>query len=594
MAEHILVCTAWPYANGDQHLGHLAGNFIPADIFARYHRLKGNQVLMVSGSDAHGTPITVRADEEGIAPRELFQRYHERFLDTFIDLGISYDLFTHTDTENHYRVAQDVFHKCLDNGFVYKETQQQFFSPSQGRFLPDRYIEGTCPICGYEAARGDQCDNCKSLLDPTDLINPHARNDNLPLELRDTEHFFLNLAALSDDIWAYLNDDKDFWRPNVINYSRGYVKEGLKGRPITRDSEWGIPLPLDGYESKRLYVWFEAVIGYFSASIEWAANQGTPEAWKTWWYTPAAKTFYFMGKDNIPFHSIIWPGELFATGRRMYEDDPDKQLNLPYNVLSNEYLTMKGGKFSTSRSYAIWASDFLSRFDPDPLRYYLTIIAPEARDTDFTFDDFIRRNNDELVAAWGNLVNRMLGFARKNFNEQVPEPGELDELDRDILTQVEGGFDEVGDLIEAGRIKAALEAAMALARAANGYLDRKEPWKTIKTDRAAATTSVYVILRVIDNLKIILAPFLPATSQNLHEFLGYEGRLFGQSYKKEFAESTRSHTGLCYDPTDVVGRWEASQLSPGQALRQPAPLFKKLDPEETEAMLNELLGGKKN
>jgi len=590
MAENILVCTAWPYANGDQHLGHVAGNFLPADIFARYHRLKGNNVLMVSGSDAHGTPITVSADAAGISPEVLFERYHHRFLDTFIDLGISYDLFTHTHTENHARIAQDIFKASLDNGFVYKETQQQFYSPAQQRFLPDRYIEGTCPKCGYDAARGDQCDNCKSLLDPTDLIDPHARDDNSALELRDTEHFFLDLTALSEQIEAYLNDDKDFWRPNVINYSRGYVKEGLKGRPITRDIGWGIPIPLEGYETKRLYVWFEAVIGYFSASIEWAANQNKPEAWKAWWYQPQAKTFYFMGKDNIPFHAIIWPGELIATGRQLYEADESKKLNLPYNVVSNEYLTMAGGKFSTSRSYAIWAPQFLEQFDPDPLRYHLTAIAPETRDTDFTFDDFIRRNNDELVAAWGNLVNRMLGFARKHFANEVPQPGELDELDREILAKVEAGFETVGALIEGVRLKAALEAAMSLAREANAYLDHKEPWKTIKADKTATATSVYVTLRIIDNLKILLAPFLPFTAQKLHQYLGYEENLFGQSYKQEFKEATRTHTALCYRVENIVGHWEPSQLSPGQALQKPAPLFKKLDPDVTENALNRLLG----
>ncbi|MEM7030682.1 MAG: class I tRNA ligase family protein, partial [Chloroflexota bacterium] len=433
------------------------------------------------------------------------------------------------------------------------------------------------------------CDNCKSLLDPTDLINPHSRDDQSALELRDTEHFFLDLAGLSDQIAAYLDDDKDFWRPNVINYSRGYVREGLKGRPITRDIRWGIPIPLEGYETKRLYVWFEAVIGYFSASIEWAKNQGQPEAWKDWWYDPAGKTFYFMGKDNIPFHAIIWPGELMATGQNLYEDDSSKKLNLPYNVVSNEYLTMEGGKLSTSRGYAIWAPDFLERFDPDPLRYYLTAIAPEARDTDFTFEDFIRRNNDELVAAWGNLVNRMLGFTRKHFDEQVPQPGQLDEADEAILRKAEDGFETVGNLLEAAKIKSALEAAMSLTREANAYLDHKEPWRAVKTDKAAAATSVYVILRVIDNLKILFAPFLPFTSQKLHEYLSYDGNLFGQSYKQDFTETSRSHTGLCYQADNVVGQWQPSQLKAGQPLQKPGPLFKKLDPDVAEAELNRLL-----
>jgi len=589
MTENILVCTAWPYANVDQHLGHVAGNILPADIFARYHRLRGNRVLMVSGSDAHGTPITVKADEEGVSPREIFERYHRRFLETFIGLGISYDLFTHTDTENHFRVSQDVFTAALENGYIYKETQQQFYSAALKRFLPDRYIEGTCPKCGYESARGDQCDNCKTLLEPTELIDPHAKMDNSPLELRETEHFFLDLGKLADQILAYLEDGKDFWRANVINFSKNYVKDGLRGRPITRDIDWGIPIPLEGYESKRLYVWFEAVIGYLSASIEWSVNHGTPDAWKAWWYNPAAKTYYFMGKDNIPFHAIIWPGELFATGRKLYADDGDGLMNLPYDVVSNEYLTMTGAKISTSRNFAIWALDILEDFDPDPVRYYLNAIAPETRDSDFMFDDFIRRNNDELVATWGNLVNRMLGFAFKRFEGAVPQPGELGELDRDILATVEAGFDTVGDLLAATKFKAAQQAAMKLAQAANVYLDRKAPWKAIKTDPADAATTVYVILRVIDSLKTIFAPFLPFTSQKVHEYLGYDGQLFGDTGTQEFTEATRSHTALVYHPEKAVGAWQPSELPAGQALRKPAPLFKKFDPEETEAVLMKLL-----
>ncbi len=606
MLEHILVCTAWPYANGDQHLGHLAGNFIPADIFARYHRLKGNHVLMVSGSDTHGTPITVKADDEGVHPREIFERYHARFLDTFIQCGISYDLFTHTDTENHHQISQDIFTACHKNGYLYTETQQQFYSPTQQRFLPDRYIEGTCPKCGYGAARGDQCDNCKSLLEPTDLIDPKAKNDNSALELRETEHYFLDLPALSEQILAYLETDKSFWRPNVSNFSRNYVKEGLQGRPITRDITWGIPVPVSGesaeaYAGKRLYVWFEAVIGYLSASIEWAKNQGTPDAWQDWWYNPTAKTFYFMGKDNIPFHAIIWPGELMAVGD-LYGDAPQGQLNLPYNVVSNEYLTMAGSKFSTSRSYAIWAPDILERFSPDSVRYYLNAIAPEARDTDFTFAGFVERNNNELVATWGNLVHRMLDFAYKRFEQAVPEPGPLDEADQAVLAKVEAGFAEIGQLLEAARIKLAQETAMNLARTANAYLDLKEPWRVYKVDKAAAGTTVYLILRVIDNLKILLAPFVPFSSQKLHHYLGYEGQLFGQSYKQAFAEATRRHTALCYRAlettlSDGQGRlryqalWQPSQLSSGQALRKPQPLFKKFDPKVVEEELARLLGG---
>ncbi len=591
MPENILVCTAWPYANGDLHIGHLAGAYLPPDIFARYHRLQGHNVLMVSGSDSHGTPITIRADAEGVSPRELFERFHLRFLETFQQMGITYDLFTHTDTENHYRVSQDIFMACLNNGNLYQQTEQQFYSETEGRFLPDRYIEGTCPYCGYDGARGDQCDNCKKLLEPTDLIDPRSKTDGSTPVLRETEHFYLDLAKLSEEVWEYLNDGKEHWRPNVINFSRQYVKDGLKGRPITRDIGWGIPIPLAGYESKRIYVWFEAVIGYFSASIEWANNQGEPEKWKEWWYLPEAKTYYFIGKDNIPFHTVIWPAELIGTGRHLYEADKSKFLNLPYDVPSNEYLNMEGQKLSTSRNWAIWAPELLERYDPDPIRFYLTFIAPESRDTDFTFEDFVRRNNDELVAAWGNLVNRVLGFAYKRYDGRVPSigPAGLDEADEQILAEVEAGFETVGQLLAAVKLKAALDEVLKLARATNVYLDGKAPWHQIKADPVAAGTSIYVALRVIDNLKVLFAPFLPHTCQQLHEYLGYQGQLFGRQYTQSFTEAEREHVALCYDDSQALGRWEPSRLPEGQALQKPAPLFKKLEPEVAQQELARLL-----
>jgi methionyl-tRNA synthetase len=589
MSAKILVCTAWPYANGDLHIGHLAGSYLPPDIFARYHRLAGNDVLMVSGSDAHGTPITVRADSEGVSPREVFERFHARFLDTFQQIGVSYDLFTHTDTENHHRIAQDIFLACLNNGYLYQETQRQLYSETEGRFLPDRYVEGTCPNCGFDGARGDQCDNCGKLLDATDLINPRSKSDGSTPVVRETEHFFMDLPKLKDRLWAYLDEGKDHWRPNVINFSRGYLKEGLKGRPITRDIEWGIHLPLEGYDEKRLYVWFEAVMGYFTASVEWAQNIGQSEKWKEWWYDPAARTYYFMGKDNIPFHTIIWPGELMAV-ERLYEDEPAKTLNLPYDVPANEYLNMESQKLSTSRNWAIWAPYMLEHYDPDPIRYYLTAIAPETRDTDFTWAGFVRRNNDELVAAWGNLVNRMLSFAYKNYEGRVPQPGDLDDLDRDILAKAEKGFRSVGELIEDVQLRSALEEAMSIARAANGYLDQKAPWFQFKQDRAAAAATVYVILRVIDNLKVLFAPFLPHASQQLHEMLGYQGQLFGRQYTQVFQEAEKTHVALCYDDSQASGGWEPSQLPAGQELQRPSPLFKKLDDDVPEQELARLMG----
>ena len=587
MADRILVCVAWPYANGDLHVGHLAGAYLPADIFARYHRLNGDDVLMVSGSDSHGTPITVRADQEGVTPRDIFERYHARFLETQQRIGISYDLFTHTDTENHHRVAQDIFRRLLEQEYLYRETQRQLFSETENRFLPDRYVEGICPHCGYEEARGDQCDNCGQLLDALELGSPRSRIDgSTPVE-KETEHFFLDLAGLQEEIAAYLGEGKEHWRPNVINFSRNYVEAGLRGRPITRDIEWGVPVPLDGFETKRLYVWFEAVIGYLSASIEWAHNIGKDDAWKEWWYNPEARIYNFIGKDNIPFHAVIWPAELIGI-ERLYEDDQSRYLNLPYDVPANEFMNIEGQQFSKSRGLAVWLPDFLDRFGPDPIRYYVTSVMPETRDTDFGWEDFVRRNNDELVATWGNLCHRVLTFAHKHYEVRVPTPGLMDREDVGLLAKIDVAFRPVGRLLSEAKFRAALGEVMALAREVNGYLDEKAPWKQVKENRDLAGTSVYIALRAIDSIKTLIAPFLPFSSEALHGYLGYEGSLFGRQYVASFEEEASSHDGLCYDGSDAVGRWTPSELPANQELREPAPLFRKLDWEEVSQELGEV------
>ena len=579
MSEYIHVSVAWPYANGDLHAGHLAGAYLPADIFARYHRLKGNHVLMVSGSDAHGTPITVEADRLGLSPREVFEHYHHRFLITQQRIGISYDLFTHTDTENHHRVAQDIFLTLLRRGYLYTETQRLLYSETEKRFLPDRYVEGTCPVCGFANARGDQCDNCGSLLDALDLINPRSKTDGSIPVVRETEHYFLNLPAFVDRLRAYLSDPRkaEQWRPNVLRVSLNKVDE-LKGRPITRDIAWGIPVPLEGWEDKRLYVWFEAVMGYLTASIEWARNTGQPDAWKHWWYNPDAKIYNFIGKDNIEFHTIIWPAELMGIDG-LYAAEGDGPISLPYDVPANEFMNIEGQQFSKSRNWAIWVPDILDRYDPDPIRYYIAMTFPETRDSDWSWDGFVTRNNTELLAAWGNLVNRVLKFAHKHFGGAVPDPGTLRDIDREILSKVEGGFQTVGDLLAAVRLRDALSETMALAREVNGYLDRAPWFKVIGEDRGAAATTIYTALRCIDNLKTLFAPFLPFTSQRVHEYLGYKGVLFGEQRIETFQESERAHEALTYH-TDgrVVGRWEPSRLPAGQALRDPQPLFRKLEP----------------
>jgi len=579
MPEYIHVSVAWPYANGDLHAGHLAGAYLPADIFARFHRLKGNHVLMVSGSDAHGTPITVEADRLGLSPREVFEHYHHRFLITQQRIGISYDLFTHTDTENHHRVAQDIFLTLLERGYLYTETQRLLYSETEKRFLPDRYVEGTCPVCGFANARGDQCDNCGSLLDALDLINPRSKTDGSIPVVRETEHYFLNLPAFVDRLRAYLSDPRkaEQWRPNVLRVSLNKVDE-LKGRPITRDIAWGIPVPLPGWEEKRMYVWFEAVMGYLTASIEWARNTGQPDAWKHWWYNPEAKIYNFIGKDNIEFHTIIWPAELMGIDG-LYASDGDGPISLPYDVPANEFMNIEGQQFSKSRNWAIWVPDILDRYDPDPIRYYIAMTFPETRDSDWSWDGFVTRNNTELLAAWGNLVNRVLKFAHKHFGGTVPDPGTLRDIDREILSKVEGGFETVGELLAGVHLRDALSETMALAREVNGYLDRAPWFKVIGEDRQAAATTIYTALRCIDNLKTLFAPFLPFTSQRVHEYLGYEGTLFGEQRIETFQESERAHEALTYHADGrVVGRWEPSRLPVGQALREPQPLFRKLEP----------------
>jgi methionyl-tRNA synthetase len=579
MAEKVLVCVAWPYANGPLHLGHIAGAYLPADIFARYHRLKGNQVLMVSGSDSHGTPITVQADREGVSPRELFERYHRIFLETWQKYGISFDLFTHTDTENHHQVSQDMFLRLLENGYLFRQTQRQFYSEVSRRFLPDRYVEGTCPVCGYERARGDQCERCGILLEATQLIHPRSRIDGSTPVLRETEHYFFNLPALTERLLSYLRD-KGYWRPNVLTFTLNYIRQGLQPRPITRDLDWGIPVPLEGFDGKVLYVWFEAVIGYLSATIEWATLRGCPEAWKDWWYEPSAKIVYFIGKDNIPFHTIIWPAQLIGTGP-LYEEDRSQRLTLPYDVPANEFLNLEGDKFSTSRNWAVWALDAASRYAVDALRYYLTAIMPETQDAEFRWVDFIRHNNEELLSIWGNLVHRVLTFATRHFNGKVPMPGRMEPRDAEVLARVDLSFETVGRMIEGCRFRHALETVMGLAAEVNRYLNEREPWKEIREDRTRAATTIYVAMRAIDSLKLMFAPFLPFSSQRVHEMLGDEGDLVGRLTVRSVAERTREHLVLTYEADPRI-RWEPSRLPPGQRLGEIRPLFEKIDEGRAE------------
>lgn len=582
--EYILVCAAWPYANADIHQGNVTGSYLPADLYARYHRLRGNHVLMVSGSDSHGTPVTIKAEEEGKSPLAVFHYYHERFLALFQALGLSYDLFTHTDTDNHFRVSQDIFAALLENGYLFRRVTAQMYSPASGKFLPDRYIEGTCPNCGYARARGDQCDNCNTLFEnASELLNPRSKMDQSTLELRDTEHFFIDLAALARDGLAdWIQKDKEHWRPQVINFARNLIlKEGLHGRAYTRDMDWGIPVPFEGFQDKVLYVWFEAVIGYLSATIEWATNQGRPEAWKDWWYNPEARTVYFIGKDNIPFHTVYWPAQLIGM-RRLYESDEKKRLNLPYDVPANEFMNMEGRKISGSHQWGVWMLDALSRHDPDPLRYYLTATMPETRDSDWSWERYVERNNSELVATWGNLVNRVLSMTRRYFEGRVPEPGPLGEQDTALLTAIDDGFVTVGTLYDTCKFRAAVQETLSLATRVNQYLEETSPWLAIKEDPQAAARALYTAVQAISGLKILFAPVLPFTGQTLHEMLGEEGRLFGRPRVETYDENGRSHVALTYDGEGAIGAWRRSGVPAGRELPPPQPLFKKLDPSVVE------------
>ncbi|MDR9450136.1 MAG: methionine--tRNA ligase [Acidimicrobiia bacterium] len=545
--RHILVAVGWPYATGSLHLGHIAGAYLPPDIFARYHRLAGNKVLMVSGSDVHGTPITVKADEEGVSPEEIVDKYHPRFLGYWDRLGINFDLFTTTGTNNHKRVARGFFMKLLENGYLYRKTTSQFFDEEAQRFLPDRYVEGTCPHCGSIYARGDQCDNCGRTLEPQDLIDPRSKlSSSTPVE-KETEHYYWKLSAFEEPLLEWLGSRED-WRPHVVNFAIGMVKAGLQDRSFTRDLDWGIPIPVDDLgPGKSIYVWWEAVMGYFSAPQEWAEIQGTPDAWKDWWINPDAESYYFVGKDNIPFHAVYWPALLMGHGG----------LNLPTNVPGNQYVTFGGSKASKSRGVGRSLDWYLDRFEPDALRYAIAAVLPEHNDTDLSDTELVRRVNEELVATWGNLVNRVLSMAAKSAGGSIPAPGGFDDEDRALLGRVDAALSEAGTHFEAVELRMALRRLMDGAQEVNAYLNQKAPWKTAAFDPERTATTLYVALSAINGLKTGFSPFLPFTSARVHELLGQSGTLDD-------------------------GGWARSELQPGTTLPTPAPLFAKIEASELE------------
>jgi len=546
MTKNILICSAWPYANGSLHLGHIAG-LLPADILARYFRLRGDNVLFVSGSDCHGTPIAVRAGQEGRKPEDVAGQYHQEFVDCFARLGFSYDRYAATMDAEHQAQVQEIIKGLYDDDWLYPDTQEQTWCDHCQKFLPDRYVEGTCPRCGAKDARGDQCDACGSLLDPGDLGERRCKLCGEPPTQRETQHLFFKLSSLQADVEALLEQNGPDWRINAREMTRRYLKEGLLDRAISRDIDWGIPIPLAGFEGKRVYVWFEAVLGYFTTSRRWAQESGQPEAWKEFWNREAV-SYYVHGKDNIPFHTVILPGLLMAMNR---------EYNLPSRVISSEFLTIEGKKLSTSKNWAIWIPDYLENYQADSIRYFLTVNGPEARDADFSWREFVERNNGELAGAWGNLVNRTITFIHKYFDGLAPAG--LNPEGEQLLGDIESVFTTAGNSIEEGRFKEALKMAFEQVRACNKYFDSQAPWQTIKTDKDACAATIAVCLNSIANLAVLTAPFLPFASQQVLQALGLE-----------------------------TAKWEMQRVVQGVPVAKPGILFPNLDKEIIDKELAKL------
>lgn len=553
LPRNILVCVAWPYVNSEPHLGHIAGMNVPADIFARYHRIIGNRVAMVSGSDMHGTPTALRAADEGVQPEDIAFRYHNIWSDCMKQMGFSYDIYTHTHTAVHEEVTQDILRTLDENGYIYEDTQLMPFSETEQRFLPDRFVEGICPSCNADGARGDQCDACGRTLDPSDLINIRSVRDGSTPVFKDTKHLMFKLSAFQEQLEDWVGERQD-WRPNVRNQTLGFIAEGLHDRAVTRDIEWGVPVPRANYEKKRVYVWFEAVIGYLSATIALSEQSDKPDAWKEFWHNPESESYYFQGKDNIPFHTVLWPAMLMGYGG----------LNLPTDVVANEFLNLDGQGFSSSRNWAVWLPDYLERYDVDPLRYYLASIMPETSDSDFTWRGFLETNNNVLVATLGNFVHRTLSMTTRNFENAVPQPGELTVDDEDAIDACRRTLETVANSIETRRFRRALYEAMELARIGNRYLDSSEPWKVVKADRNRAGTSLWVALNIVATLRTVFYPFIPFSSEKIHGLLGFDG-------------DTKSDG------------WKMRDIEAGRPLPNPTPLFKKLDPEIVDLEIQRLV-----
>ena len=555
--QRTLVTSALPYANGEIHLGHLAGAYLPADIFVRYLRLRGEDVLYICGTDEFGVPITLTAERQGITPKELVDRNHASINESFAGFGMSFDNFSQTSREIHSETSQAFFLDMHARGLFKQKTTQQFYSPSQGRFLADRYIEGICPKCGSENARGDQCEACGSSLDPTELIEPRNAQDNSPLELRETTHWFLPLGDWQPKLEEMIDSHPE-WKENVKQYCRSWFKDGLQDRAVTRDLSWGVPVPLPDHEGKVFYVWFEAPVGYISATREWAAAQGDPDSWRQWWQDDQTRLVHFIGKDNVFFHAVMFPAMLMA-----HSED----YVLPDNVPANEFLNLEGQKLSTSRGFAVWLPDYLEKFSPDPLRYTLARNLPETRDMNFTWEGFLARNNNELGNNFGNLINRVFTFIHKYFDGQVPPwSGEMmTDLDRAALADVQADLESWAAHLEKFEIKAAMEACFHAGQVGNRYFDESAPFKSRKTDLERCGHSLGVIVQILRMLCLMLAPVTPFAMEKLWSWLGMESDL----WQGGWTEGTRD-------------------IPAGRSLGKPEILFPRIEQEQVQEEIDRL------
>jgi methionyl-tRNA synthetase len=555
--QKILVTSALPYANGPLHIGHLAGAYLPADIYVRYQRLKGNDVVYICGSDEHGVPITIKADQEGVTPQVIIDKYHEMNRNSFERFGMSFDNYSRTSLPLHHETAREFFLDFHNKGILKRKGDKQFYDKKAEMFLPDRYVEGTCPFCKSPGARGDQCENCGRDLNQTELIDPVSKITGKKPVLRETYHWYFPLGDYQEKLQAYIDSHPE-WKDNVKNYCYGWFKEGLRDRAVTRDLNWGVRVPLDDAQNKVLYVWFEAVLGYISSTKEWAQKIGEPERWKDYWQDKDCKLIHFVGKDNIVFHAIMFPALLMA--REGYV--------LAENIPANEFLNIQGDKISTSRNYAIWVDEYLESFAPDPLRYCLASIAPETKDADFSWQDFQVRNNAELVGILGNFVNRSLTFVNKHFDNRVPELHQPDSADQRMLNRLSEAPVQIGECLEKFEVRQALKHFMNICRDANKYFNDKEPWKTIKTDRNQCGTTLNVCLQISKTLAVLMAPFMPFSAEKLAGLLNLP-------------------------PDEELKSWDKAgsiELPAGHQLKKPGILFSKMEDAEIQKAVAKLRG----